>query len=438
MTEPSKRGDLSSRNERASSLRSFRHRNFRLFFGFNLVSNIGTWVQRVAQDWLVLQLTHSGTDLGLVTALQFLPVLLLSLHGGALADRVDKRIILIITNIGGGVSALLLGILVMSNHVQIWHVYVLAASLGLFGAIDSPVRQSFAVEMVGPEDLSNAVSLNSANFNGARLVGPALSGLMISAFGTGPSFILNGVSFLGVIFALTSIRSEELYRKVGDSEVDRSVRVGLRYVRARPELLAAIVIVGTMSLCGLNFQISMALMAKYQFGRGAGAYGLLGSALAIGSLIAAVLSARLGRKPQLKYVISGATAFGFFTFFSALMPNYQSFAMVLPFCGFFAIMTIVAASSFIQASASRELHGRVVGIYMLVYVGGTPIGSPFIGWIGQVAGPRWSLFIGGGVTAIVAMLFGAWNFRRLARSTGTGRTSHNEFDGQHDGLSDGG
>jgi MFS family permease len=420
VNELSGRRAASPKSERVSSLRSFRHRNFRLFFGFNLVSNIGTWVQRVAQDWLVLQLTHSGTALGLVTALQFLPVLLLSLHGGALADRVDKRIVLIITNVGGGLSALILGILVMNHHVQIWHVYVLAASLGLFGAIDSPVRQSFAVEMVGPDDLPNAVSLNSANFNGARLVGPALSGLMINAFGTGPSFILNGVSFIGVIFALTAIRSGELYRKSKGKEADRSVRVGLRYVRQRPELLAAIVIVGTMSLCGLNFQISMALMAKDEFGRGAGAYGLLGSALAIDSLGAAVLSARLGRKPQLKYVVSGATAFGIFTFISALMPNYATFAMVLPLCGFFAIMTIVAASSFIQASASPELHGRVVGIYMLVYVGGTPIGSPVIGWIGQVAGPRWSLFIGGGVSAIVAILFGFWHSRWLASSTGTG------------------
>ncbi len=438
MTESSKRPDVSSRSERAGALRSFRHRNFRLFFGFNLISNIGTWVQRVAQDWLVLQLTHSGTALGLVTALQFLPVLLFSLHGGALADRVDKRIVLIITNVGSGLSALILGILVMTHHVQIWQVYVLATSLGLFGAIDSPVRQSFAVEMVGPDDLPNAVSLNSANFNGARLIGPALSGLMINAFGTGPSFILNGISFIGVIIALMSLRSEELYRTSASKEVDRSVRVGLRYVRARPELLAAIVIVGTMSVCGLNFQISMALMAKYQFGRGAGAYGLLGSALAVGSLLAAVLSARLGRNPQLKYVISGATAFGIVTFVSALMPNYQTFALALPFCGFYAIMTIVAASSFIQASASPELHGRVVGIYMLVYVGGTPIGSPFIGWIGEVAGPRWSLFIGGGVTAIVSALIGVWDLRRLARLTRGSRTSDDQFDGQNNGLRDGG
>lgn len=422
---------------RPSALRSFKHRNFRLFFGFNLVSNIGTWVQRVAQDWLVLQLTHSGTALGIVTALQFLPVLLFSLHGGALADRVDKRFVLIITNIGGGLSALTLGTLVMTHHVEIWHVYALAISLGIFGAIDSPVRQSFAVEMVGPGDLPNAVSLNSANFNGARLVGPALSGLMINAFGTGPSFILNGISFIGVIFALTALRTDELYKKPKTKKVDQSVRLGLKYVRARPELLAAIVIVGTMSLCGLNFQISMALMAKNEFGRGAGAFGLLGSALAVGSLCGAVLSARLGRKPQLKYVISGAMAFGAFTFLSAMMPNYQAFALVLPLCGFFAIMTIVAASSYIQASATPELHGRVVGIYMLVYVGGTPIGSPFIGWIGEAAGPRWSLFIGGGITAIVAVGFALWYSRRLARVAGAGGISDNQTDGQNNGLSDG-
>lgn len=403
-----------------------------------MVSNIGTWVQRVAQDWLVLQLTHSGTALGIVTALQFLPVLLFSLHGGALADRVDKRIILIITNIGGGLSALTLGVLVMTDRVQIWHVYALAISLGLFGAIDSPVRQSFAVEMVGPDDLANAVSLNSANFNGARLVGPALSGLMINAFGTGPSFILNGISFIGVIFALTAIRSDELYRKPPKKGVDQSVRVGLRYVRARPELLAAIIIVGTMSLCGLNFQISMALMAKNEFGRGAGAFGLLGTALAIGSLSGAILSARLGRKPSLKYVISGAIAFGLSTFISALMPNYETFALILPLCGFSAIMTIVAASSFIQASATPELHGRVVGIYMLVYVGGTPIGSPFIGWIGEAAGPRWSLFIGGGVTSIVAILFAIWHLRKLARFARPSGTADDELYGENDGLGNGG
>ena len=171
----------------------------------------------------------------------------------------------------------------------------------------------------------------------------------------------------------------------------------------------------------------MALMAKNQFGRGAGAFGLLGTALAIGSLSGAILSARLGRKPSLKYVISGALAFGIFTFLSAMMPNYETFALVLPLCGFSAIMTIVAASSFIQASATPELHGRVVGIYMLVYVGGTPIGSPFIGWIGQVAGPRWSLYIGGAVTAIVAFLFGIWNSRRMSRSTRTGAAPDDEF-----------
>lgn len=418
--------ELSS--QKPSSFRSFQHRNFRLFFGFNLVSNIGTWVQRVAQDWLVLQLTHSGTALGLVTAAQFLPVLLFSLHGGAIADHFEKRFVLIITNIGGGLSALTLGFLVMTDRVQVWHVYALAISLGLFGAIDAPVRQSFAVEMVGPEDLPNAVGLNSANFNGARLIGPAISGLMINAFGTGPSFILNGISFIGVIFALTAIRTEDLYRKPKDKKVDKSVRAGLRYVRTHPELLAAIVIVGTMSICGFNFQISMALMAKYEFGRGAGAFGLLGTALAFGSLSGALINARLGRRPQLKYVSSGALAFGICTFISALMPSYVTFALVLPLCGFFAIFTTVSASSFIQANTTSALHGRVVGIYIFVYVGGTPVGSPFIGWIGQVAGPRWSLFIGGGITAVVAATYAIWNSRRLAQITRSSAPSDDQLD----------
>jgi MFS family permease len=400
-------------SQKLGSLRSFKHRNYRLFYTFNIVSNIGTWVQRVAQDWLVLQLTHSGTALGLVTGLQFLPVLLFSLHGGALADRVDKRLVLIITNIGGGLSALALGMLVVTNNVQVWHVYALALALGMFASIDAPVRQSFAVEMVGLEDLPNAVSLNSANFNGARLIGPALSGLMINAFGTGPSFILNGISFIGVVFALTAIRSKDLYRKPKSNRRNGTVREGLRYVRSRPDLLAVIVMVGIMSICGMNFQITLALMAKNQFGRGAGAFGLLGTCLAVGSLSGAIISARLGRKPGLGVLTKGALAFGTFTFVSALMPTYATFAMMLPLCGFSAIVTIIAASSIIQTNSTPAVHGRLMGIYMLVYVGGTPIGSPLIGWIGEVAGPRWTLLFGGGITALSALVVGGLHSRGL-------------------------
>jgi MFS family permease len=438
VTEFSNQSDDSPKSARPSSLRSFKHRNYRLFYTSSIISNIGTWVQRVAQDWLVLQLTHSGTALGIVTGLQFLPVLFLSLHGGALADRVDKRLVLIITNIGGGLSALTLGLLVVNHNVQIWHVYVLAISLGIFAAVDAPVRQSFAVEMVGREDLPNAVSLNSANFNGARLIGPALSGLMINAFGTGPSFILNGISFIGVIFALMAIRTEDLYRKPKVSKSDQSVREGLRYVRSRPDLLAVIVMVGIMSICGLNFQITLALMAKNEFGRGAGAFGILGSCVAIGSLSGAILSVRLGRKPTLKFVMVGALVFGTITFIAGLMPTYETFAMILPLCGFAAITTIIAASSIIQTGSTTEVHGRIVGIYMLVYVGGTPIGSPVIGWIGQVAGPRWSLLIGGGVIAVAALLIGGLNSRRLPRSGRAGSTSDDEFDGQDHGLGNSG
>jgi len=437
VTEFSNQDDDSGKSERPSSLRSFKHRNYRLFYTFGIVSNIGTWVQRVAQDWLVLQLTHSGTALGLVTALQFLPVIFFSLHGGALADRVDKRLILIITNVGGGLSALALGLLVVTNNVQVWHVYALALSLGLFASIDAPVRQSFAVELVGREDLPNAVSLNSASFNGARLIGPAISGLMINALGTGPSFILNGISFIGVVFALVAIRTKDLYRKPKLSKRDQSVREGFRYVRSHPDLLAVIWMIGIMSICGLNFQITMALMAKNQFGRGAGAFGLLGSCVAIGSLSGALVSARLGRKRNPGFVVKGGLVFGVVTLIAALMPTYATFAMMLPLCGFSAIVTLIAASSIIQTGSTPEVHGRLVGIYMLVYLGGTPIGSPLIGWIGEVAGPRWSLLFGGGVTALAALLIGGLNSRRLARSARTGGTPDDELDWQDHGLGNG-
>ncbi|MSY28047.1 MAG: MFS transporter, partial [Actinobacteria bacterium] len=226
----------------SGAMRSFQHRNYRLFFASSVISNIGTWVQRVAQDWLVLQLTHSGTALGIVTGLQFLPTLLFSLLGGSIADRFDKRKILALTNAGGGVAALTLGTLVLMGNVQIWQVYLLAFGLGFASAIDAPVRQAFSIELVGPDDLQNAVSLNSANFNGGRLIGPALSGLMINAFGTGPSFILNGISFIAMISSLFMIDPSQLHRKKRDLELSVRIRDGFSYLRKRRDLLEVVVV----------------------------------------------------------------------------------------------------------------------------------------------------------------------------------------------------
>jgi len=282
--------------------RSFRHRNYRILFPANTISNIGSWAQRVAQDWLVLELTQSGIYLGIVTAIQFTPFLLFSLHGGAFADRFDKRKLLIGTNALGAFSAITLGTLVMINQVELWHVFALAAVLGISTAIDAPVRQTFAADIVGQDDLPNAVSLNSANFNAGRLIGPALSGLLIAAFGTGPSFLVNGISYLFAIGALMAMNEKEFfYQERAKSKTN--VREGLHYALARPDIYVVMMIVFFLGTFGLNFQIFNALMATKEFGKGPAAYGLLGTFVAIGSFSGAIASARLERFRKTRFVI---------------------------------------------------------------------------------------------------------------------------------------
>ena len=390
------------RIEEKGNWRAFRHRNFRILFAANTVSNIGTWAQRIAQDWLVLQLTHSGTYLGLVTALQFTPVLFLSLHGGALADRFDKQKVLIATNIAGGLSAGVLGLLVTTHQVQLWHVFSLAFLLGVANAVDAPVRQSFVAEVVGHGDVGNAVSLNSANFNAGRLIGPGVSGALIAAFGTGPSFLLNGASYLLVIFALLSLRKSEFFVQAKSTGV-ANVREGLRYVRARPDLYVVMIVVFFMATFGLNFQIFNALAATKVFHRGAMSFGLLGTFVAIGSFSGAVISARLERFRKTMFVVYGALTFGTALFILALMPTYMAYAIWLPVCGFTALTTLISANSLMQVNSDPVVRGRVMGIYLLVFLGGAPIGSPLIGWTAEKIGVRPTLAACGAITVFAAI-----------------------------------
>ena len=388
----------------SGAMRSFQHRNYRLFFMSSIVSNIGTWVQRVAQDWLVLQLTGSGTALGIVTGLQFLPSLLFSLLGGSFADRFDKRKLLALTNAGGGIAALTLGTLVLMGNVQIWQVYLLAFGLGVASALDAPVRQAFAIELVGPDDLQNAVSLNSANFNGGRLIGPALSGLMINAFGTGPSFILNGISFLVVISSLFMMDPTQLQRKKRDLELSVRIRDGFTYLRKRRDLLEIIIVISAMATFGLNFQITTALMAKEVFHRGAGSFGFLGTCRAVGSLSGSILATRRERKPGGQRVMHGALLFGAASIVAALMPTYETFALALPICGGLAITNMIAANTTVQMGADPLIRGRVMGIYMMVLIGGAPFGSPLVGWLAEVVGTRFTIAFGGAVTCLVTLI----------------------------------
>jgi len=380
-----------------------------------MVSNIGTWAQRVAQDWLVVTDLHKGgSALGVVTGLQFLPMLLFSLYAGSLADRLDKRKLLILTNTGGGVTAAILGWLIIAHKVTMTEVFVLAFSLGVFGALDTPVRQAFTSELVGKKDIANAVSLNSANFNMGRLIGPAVSGILIKYFHTGPSFLLNAGSFLFVITALILMRPDELNRLPKDDK-DRKIVEGLRYIRGRIDLIAIIATVFFASTFGLNFQIFNALISTKIFHKDAGAFGLLGSVLAIGSLTAALVSTRLDQKRRPPFIMICSAIFGVVLIFQAYMPSYGTFALLLPLCGFLALTTMISANTYVQTTTPHELRGRVMGFYILVFLGATPVGSPFIGWLADVIGVRETIAVCGAITTLGAIFISLLTKRHLAK-----------------------
>ena len=383
---------------------SLRTRNYRLYASGMLVSNVGTWMQRVAQDWLVLQLTHgSGLALGITTGLQFLPMLLFGLWGGLLADRYPKRTILTWTQTFMGVCALVLAVLVLTDTVAVWHVYVLAGMLGLGTAIDNPARQSFVIEMVGPEDLTNAVGLNSASFNMGRVLGPATAGFLIDLWGTGPVFLINAVSFVAVLFALRRMRDSELFRAPLSGRGRGQVRAGIEYVRGRPDLMVLLLVVFFVGTFGLNFQLTTALMATHVFGKGAGQYGLLGSIMAIGSLSGALLAARRGR-PRLRLMLGAAALFGALEVAAGSMPTYWLFALSLIPVGISSMTFITAANSTMQLSVDPVMRGRVMALYMAVFMGGTPFGAPVIGGIAELLGARWSLWLGGGISLGAAVV----------------------------------
>jgi MFS family permease len=368
--------------------RSFRHRNYRILFPANAASNIGTWAQRVAQDWLTLQLTgNSGVYLGLVTAVQFAPVLLFSLQGGALADRVNKRKLLIFTNFIGALSSLGLGLLVIAGQAQIWHVFFFALTLGISSAIDAPIRQSFTSEIVGHSDIANAVSLNSANFNAGRLIGPALSGFLIARFDTGPSFLINSFTYLFVILALLRMRESDFFIQEKKT-TQGTVREGLNYALARPDLYVVMLVVFFVATFGLNMQIFNALMATKEFGKGPASYGLLGTYVAIGSLTGALISARLERFRRTLFVIKGGAVFSLAITLLSIAPTYTWYSLWLPICGLSALITLITANSLIQVNSDPSIRGRVSGIYLLIFMGGTPFGSPLIGWLVEIIGVR--------------------------------------------------
>ncbi|GAA1884165.1 MFS transporter [Lapillicoccus jejuensis] len=384
-------------------------RNYRIYATGSLVSNVGTWMGRVGQDWLVLTVltNHSSTALGFVTGLQFLPFLLLAPFTGAIADRFPKRRILFCSQSALALSALVLATLTLTGVVQLWHVYAVALFQGVATAVDNPARQTFVSEMVPRQQLSNAVGLNSASFNAGRLLGPGIAGLVIAGVGTGLALLLNGLSFFFVLASLASMHTDEL-NPVPTSRGRGQVREGFAYVRSRPDLMLLMGLVFVLGTFGMNFQITTALMATQAFHKGPTEYGLLGSIMAIGSLAAALLAARR-KNPRLLVVVVALAGFTVATAVASIAPTYDLFALSLVPVGLFALTAMNTANSTVQLSVDPQVRGRVMSLYMAILMGGTPIGSPLIGWIGDHAGPRWTIGVGsiavGLSLAVVAVVF---------------------------------
>ncbi|MGA8208995.1 MAG: MFS transporter [Nocardioidaceae bacterium] len=404
------------------TFRSLSNRNYRLYASGAVVSNVGTWMQRVAQDWLVLQLTgNNGTALGVTTGLQFLPILLLSPYAGLVADRFPKRRLLQVTQLMLAVPALVLGLLAVTGVAQTWHVYLLAFVFGIGSAFDAPARQSFVAEIVGTDDLTNAVGLNSASFNLARMVGPAVAGLLIAALGsgvpaTGAVIVLNALSYGAVVLSLQRMRPADLRPATPATRTKGMIGDGVRYTMARPDLVLILTIVFFTGTFGLNFQLTSALMATEVFHQGAGEYGLLGTTLAVGSLSGALLAARRVRVRH-RTVVLAALGFGAAEVVAGLLPTYLAFAVWTPVLGIASLTMITAANATFQLSVAPHMRGRVMALYMMVFMGGTPLGAPIVGWVGETFGARWTL-VGGGLATILGTMLAVLVF---LRATAAGR-----------------
>ncbi|WP_324644339.1 MFS transporter [Pseudarthrobacter sp. LT1] len=387
----------------SAMFRALENPNYRIWASGAIVSNIGTWMQRVAQDWLVLTVLtdHSGAAVGLTTGLQFLPMLLFGPYGGVLADRYRKRIILMWTQLAMGFTALAIGLLVVTGTAQLWHAYVAAFCLGVASAVDAPARQAFVSELVGQDNISNAVALNSASFNTARLTGPAIAGVLIAWVGTGPVFLLNAASFAAVLVSLFRIRTTQPAPVAKGERSKHQVVEGIRYVRRRPDLMLIMVLVGILGAFGMNFPVINSLMATTEFSMGPSEFGLLGSIMAVGTLAGALLAARRSG-PRLRFLLGGALGLGGFTILGSVAPTFWVYAAILIPVGLASITFLNSCNTSIQLSVEPQFRGRVLALYLAILQGGTAIGSPLVGWVGSEFGARWSVAVGG----IVVLLAG--------------------------------
>ncbi|OOG41577.1 MFS transporter [Rhodanobacter sp. C05] len=377
------------------TFRSLRNYNYRVWASGAIVSNIGTWMQRTAQDWIVLtQLTrHNAAAVGVVMALQFGPQLLMLPLTGFAADHLDRRKLLIATQAAMGLLALGLGLLTVSGLVQLWHVYVFAFLLGCVAAFDAPARQTFVSDLVGETDLSNAVALNSTSFNVARMIGPAVAGVLIASVGTGWVFLINAASFVAVLCSLGLLRIGELHLGSRPERTRGSLVEGFRYVWHRPDLKAILLMLFLIGTFGLNFPIFISTMSVTVFHAGATEYGLLTSVMAIGSVAGALLAAQRG-KPHIALLLVAVAIFGFGFALAAVMPNVRLFGVALVIIGVSAQTLTTSTISLVQLSTEPAMRGRVMAILLAIALGGTPIGAPLVGWVADTLGPRWALWVG--------------------------------------------
>ncbi|ROQ67062.1 putative MFS family arabinose efflux permease [Streptomyces sp. 840.1] len=381
---------------------SLKIRNYRLFATGAVISNTGTWMSRITQDWLVLSLTGSAAAVGITTALQFLPMLLFGLYGGVIADRMPKRKLLLISQAALGLCGVALAVLTLSGVVQVWHVYLIAFLLGMVTVVDNPARQSFVSEMVGPAQLRNAVSLNSANFQSARLIGPAVAGVLITSVGSGWAFMFNGLSFLAPLVGLMMMRTSELHKAVVVPRAKGQLREGLRYVSGRPELIWPIVLVGFVGTFGFNFPIFLTAFADEVFHGGAGMYSFFNILMAAGSLAGALLAARRGSS-RLRMLVGAGTLFGLLEVIASMSPSVWLFSLLLLPIGMIGLTTNISANTSVQMAADPAMRGRVMSLYMMVFAGGTPVGAPIVGWISDAYGVRTGMAVGGAFSLVAAL-----------------------------------
>lgn len=414
-------------------LRTFvalRHRNFRLFWCGQLISLIGTWMQTTAQAWLVLLLTHSAWLLGVVGALQFLPVMLFSLFGGVLADRVPKRTALLFTQSFAAVQAAALWILVATGTVQLWHILVLAALLGITNSVDMPTRQAFVVEMVGREDIPNAVALNSSLFNTARILGPGIGGLLIARLGVAPLFFLNAISFLPVIAGLALIDTSKLHALARQAAATlstpkqttlQSLREGLTYVIRTPAILLIITVIGTISLFGINFNVILPLFATDVLHSGATGFGFLSSAIGLGALVSALWLAWSNKRPNITEMLVAALIFCVLEVCFALSHWYVLSLFLIAAVGFAQIAFTTVANTTLQTVTPDYLRGRIMSVYMLVFAGSIPVGNLFTGGLAHLFSTPVALLAGAGLSLAAAVV--GWVLRAPAEKSIATNTS---------------